>query len=450
MADLADERERRDAAYVILGDDRLIASATDMELLSALSNRLSRRVPAIPPLHLHTVAQLATRLCRTRSPTPNAAAQAPDAAGPEQSTSVYCAQQMRLQIVNLFVTAARCESHSIAHWFAPPPCAAVCEPVTTGGDAHASLTVSPAVGPSPAATVGSSPAPDAWLDHELSRPVLRPPSSQATSTRRLEDSMGSGTWVAHAAVVAPTVASLVAALLEALVDETLSLLVGEVLRLFLQHSLAFHQAFLAFRSGGAGQASFQRTAFGLLAPLLTDTSSALRNHAAWQVVFAAVTPDAAGTGTGPTRDAVELLARHAHAFLDLLVTCLRHANPASRRFVLRLVGDIVGSFTEWLPISHLILQSPAIFFSLLANTESPSAAIHETVYHIVKYFIMFPKKCPLMRHICCINRDALAAYVQAAAERYTLRDREPEQLVARLGQLTPLNAEEAALVYSAM
>ena len=422
----------------ILGNAQALRAASDADLGAVISSCLgtssARRGVAIPVFSVPVVYALVLRLCDPPSalavvapssaPATTATADARPAAAPEAppaqpqqpqpaatndgaamsaASAFYCSQQLKWLIANLFAAAARAQGFAID------------------------------------------------------------PGFQATGP-------------------ASELPPLIALMLDALIDERLSLEVGEVMRLFLQHSPAFLQAFVAFRlppqpddpvsqpataraaavaaaaattsaapqtaaaaTAAAASTPFRRTAFGVIAPLLTDMS-ALRNHAAWQILFAALQSDP--DTLRPTREAVELLSRHLHAFLDLLITCLRHANPASRRFTLRLLSDISQLHSDWIPISHCILQSPAMFFALLANAEGPPGTPeHWPVYHILKMFISFPGKCPLMRHMCFINRDALSQYAQACAVRFAVPPRETEMLLSKLAAMTPLSAEDAALIH---
>jgi hypothetical protein len=355
----------------------------------------------------------------------------------------FCSQQLKVLIATFFVTAARQENLLIQHWFVPT--------------------------------------------------ITTTTNNNATSSS-----------------ISMTLDLLVTLLLDGLSKESHSLVAGEVLRLFLQFSPVFLQAFVAYRKSSssnnnnsvvAAQRSsspstssslisprqqqlqqqqpflFQDCAIGIIAPMLTD-SMALKNHSAWQVLLAVLQSDV--ETLRPSKQVVELLAKyHLHSFLNMLVTCLRHANPASRRFSLRLISDILQLFSDWQPISHCILQSPAIFFSLLANADPPSSsnsvvtstsAISGTaaagvgaaaalvsplgsgldqsqVYHILKMFIMFPKKCPLMRHLCYLNRDSLGLYTQRAASKANAK--EVEMIMSKLETTTPLTAEEAALIQCA-
>lgn len=257
-----------------------------------------------------------------------------------------------------------------------------------------------------------------------------------------------------------TVESLVPPLLKALGQDSHSLVAGEILRLFLHFSPAFLQAFVFYYNNDANSNDsnssskhqlrlFENTSFGIIAPMLTETASALRNHAAWQVLFAALQTDI--ETLRPSREVVEVLAKnHLHSFLNLITSCLRHSNPASRRFALRLISDMLQLFSDWNPISHCLLQSPAIFFALLANTEGPPCAEHWQVYHILKMFIMFPKKCPLMRHLCYINRDSLGQYATSCVSKFSGHPKELSMIMSKLASMTPLTSEEAALIQCAL
>lgn len=435
-----------DPSFALLSDAKKISAATDIELATALSNCLTaassslqqRRSAAnsgstlLPTLNSEIVLVLVQKLVK-ETPTKNIENNNNNTTEENNTAEFYfCSQQLKVLIATFFVTAARHENLMIQHWFQT-------QQQQTGNNNN-------------------------------------------NTTKELE--------------------VLVTLLLEGLSKESHSLVAGEVLRLFLQFSPTFLQTFIAYRknsSSGSATATttttsstaasrssspqlavpggvisprqqqqqqqqvflFEDTAIGIIAPMLID-SMALKNHSAWQVLLAVLQSDL--ETLRPTKQVVELLSKyHLHSFLNMLVTCLRHANPASRRFSLRLISDILQLFSDWQPISHCILQSPAIFFSLLANAEPPSSSSSSSssaassaanscldqsqVYHILKMFIMFPKKCPLMRHLCYLNRDSLGLYTQRAAS--SANSKEVEMIMSKLEASTPLTAEEAALIQCA-
>jgi hypothetical protein len=248
--------------------------------------------------------------------------------------------------------------------------------------------------------------------------------------------------------------TIVSLLLKTLSQESHSLVSGEILRLFIHCSPTFLRAFLLFNSNVYNSNNntstsqfllFEETSLGKIVPMLTDTN-ALKNHAAWQVMFAILENDL--TTHRPSRFVVEYLSKnHLHSFLNhVLIASLRHSNPVSRRFTLRFISDMIQAFGDWSPISHCVLQSPAIFYALLANAEGPACPEHWQVYHIIKMFITFPNKCPLMRHLCFINRDALGQYAQSCATKFSVYPGETTTILTKLAAMTPLSAEELALI----
>lgn len=412
------------SALPLLGDAAKLRAASNSELMAQISNCLAAgRVPQYPPIHLAALHALIERIC------------APVLALQQQQqdpTAFFYSQQVRMIVAHFLSTAAKSEGYAIQGWFLLP-----------------SSLSSSSSSPSP---LSSSSGQDETSDH-------------------------------HAA--ASMIASIVAMLLGSLAEEAHSMAVGEAFRLLLQSSPQVLQAFVAYRvpfpapptmpaagsGGGIGgvamlssssqhqqqqqlhqqqlqlhQQSFGATAFGVIAPFLTDTC-ALRNYAAWQMFMAALQPDP-GTTLQPPREVVELLSKHVHAYIEMLVVCLRHANPVCRRFTLRVLTDTLQSIRAWNPIANCILQSPAIFFAILANADGPPVPEHWPCYQIVKMFVSLPSKCPLMRHLIYINRDALAEYVQMCSMRFGLNvEGETKFLLSKLDGITPLTAEEAALIH---